>query len=97
MSGVIKELTARHANAVVRSATPEAWETTAELRRQLLYTHLNALPARAGAAWQELHALKDKALAKQVTLGEAATFGLRCVEVYAFYCIGKMIGARSAQ
>lgn len=97
MSGVLKEIVARHASSVVKASTAEAWETTAALRKQLWYTHLNALPARWQAAREEAMSIGDKVRAQEVTLGEAARFGLRALEVYAFYCVGKMAGARSLQ
>jgi hypothetical protein len=98
MSGSIwKQLLSRNSSWIVQSATPEAWETTADLRRKLLYTHLNALPARWHAARAEFQSLVDKLRAKQVTVEEAGWFSLRCVELYAFYCVGLVLGARSLQ
>jgi len=98
MSGSLwKQLLTRGSSWIEPSASPEAWETTAELRRKLLYTHLNALPARWQAAQNEFRALLDKMRAKQVTVEEAGWFGVRCVELYAFYCLGVVIGARSLQ
>lgn len=98
MSGSLwKQLLTRGSSWIEPSASPEAWETTAELRRKLLYTHLNALPARWQAAQNEFRALMDKMRAKQVTIEEAGWFGVRCVELYAFYCLGVVIGARSLQ
>ncbi|KAF6002813.1 hypothetical protein CCYA_CCYA08G2439 [Cyanidiococcus yangmingshanensis] len=98
MSGSLwKQLLSRNSALIVPSASPEAWETTADLRRKLLYTHLNALPARWNAAQNEFRALVSKLRSKHVTVEEAGWFGLRCAELYAFYCLGIVLGARSLQ
>lgn len=95
MASMLRALAQRSSQNIVKSATPEAWETTANLRKQYIYTSMDALPARMAEASKEWSALRQKISSREVTLNDVATGTLRAVELYVFYYIGKSIGGRS--
>lgn len=96
MSSFLKSISrfvaSKNGAVLVETATPEAWETTARLRKQLWYTHVNAMPARVDAAVAEWKALVEKVRSKHVTVGETTTASARLLELYAYFCLGKLCG-----
>lgn len=95
MASVMKEIAKRASNLIVKGKTPEAWDTTAELRNKYLYTTLDAMPARVAEASKEWANLRNKVTARDFTVNEVGVGAVRAVELYAFYLIGKMVGSRS--
>lgn len=95
MASLLREFARRSSQHIVKSSTPEAWETTANLRTQYLYTSMEAMPARMAEASKEWSALRQKVSNREVTLNDMATGMVRACELYAFYFVGKVIGGRT--
>lgn len=92
---MMKEMAKRSANMIVKGSTAEAWETTAKLRSQYLYTTLDAMPARVADASKEWASLRAKIVSRDVTVNDIGVGAVRAAEIYAFYIVGRVIGSRS--
>lgn len=97
MASMIKEVAKRAATFVVKEpgVGPEAWETTAKLRNQFVYTTMDAMPARVAAASAEWASLRAKVTKRDFTVNEVGVGVVRAVELYAFFLVGRVIGSRS--
>lgn len=95
MASMMKEIAKRSANMVVKGTTPEAWETTAKLRTQYVYTTLDAMPARVADASKEWAAIRSKVVSRDFTVNDIGVGVVRAAELYAFYIVGRVIGSRS--
>lgn len=95
MASLLREVARRSSQHIVKSSTPEAWETTANLRSQYLYTSMEAMPARVAEASKEWSAIRQKISTRDITLNDVATAAVRACELYAFYFVGKIIGGRT--
>lgn len=95
LASAMRAIAQRSSNNIVKSATAEAWETTASLRSQYIITSMNAMPARVAEAASEWTAVRQKIATREVTLNDLAIGTARAVELYAFYFVGKVIGSRS--
>lgn len=95
MASMMKDVAKRAGNLVVKSATPEAWETTAKLRQQYIYTSMDAMPARVAEASKEWSEIRSKVLARDFTVNDIGAAAARALELYAFYVVGRTIGGRS--
>lgn len=95
MASLLKELAKRAPNMVVKGPTPEAWETTGKLRREFMYTTMDAMPARVAEASREWAALRAKVAARDITINDIGVGIVRVGELYAFYILGRFVGARS--
>lgn len=95
MASMLREIARRSAQHIVKSPTKEAWETTGNLRRQYVMTTMDAMPARVEEASKEWRMLREKFSKRDFSLNDIAVGAMRTAELYAFYFIGKSIGARS--
>lgn len=95
MASMIKEVAKRAGDMVVKGASAEAWETTAKLRTQYLYTTMDAMPARVAEAAKEWSELRSKIAMREVTANDIGAAVTRLGELYAFYILGRTIGGRS--
>lgn len=95
IANMMRAIAQRSSNNIVKSTTPEAWETTSLLRSQYVATSMNAMPARVAEAASEWTAVRQKIATREVTLNDLAIGAARAAELYAFYFIGKVIGSRS--
>eukprot|EP00871_Galdieria_phlegrea_P005047 jgi/Galph1/5543/GphlegSOOS_G4176.1 len=94
MSLTIETLADRYSSQAVSTKTVEGWETTSDLRRKLVATHLKTLPVRYEMAKEEFVGFVQKVRTLDFTFTEAFRFSLRSVELAAWYWIGKTIGKR---
>jgi len=94
MASAMRSLAQKTPELIVKSAKPEAWETTAKLREQFVATTLDAMPARMAAARAEYNAVKDKILSRSVTVNDVAIGASRAAEFYMFYLVGRVVGRR---
>lgn len=92
---MIREVSKRASSMVVKSSTPEAWETTAKLRAQYMYTTLDAMPKRIADASQEWTSVRTKIVNRDFTVNDLTTGAVRAVELYAFYLFGRVIGSKT--
>lgn len=92
---MLKQIAKRAPSLVVKAPTPEAWETTSRLRQEFMYTTMDAMPARVAEASKEWSALRAKIMAREVTVNDIGVGIVRAGELYAFYILGRFIGARS--
>ncbi|CAO2179325.1 unnamed protein product, partial [Urochloa humidicola] len=85
-----KELMEKNKQYVVQPPTVEKCQ---ELSKQLFYTRLASLPGRYEAFWKELDSVKqvwkNRKDLKVEDLGIATLFG---VELYAWFCVGEIVG-----
>lgn len=95
MASMLKEIAKRSASMVVKGTTPEAWETTAKLRSQYVYTTLDAMPARVADASKEWASIRSKIVSRDFTVNDIGVGFVRAAELYAFYIVGRVMGSRS--
>lgn len=92
---MLRNLAQRYSSQIVKSSAPEAWETTANLRRQYIFTSMDAMPARVETASKEFAELRQKIMARSFTMNEVAVGAVRAAELYVFFYFGKILGGRS--
>lgn len=95
MASMLKDVAKRAGDLVVKGASAEAWETTAKLRMQYLYTTIDAMPARIAEASKEWAELRSKVTSREFTVNDIGAAFARLGELYAFYIVGRTIGGRS--
>ena len=95
-ANMMKAIARRAPDRIAKADSAEAWETTANLRRQYVATSFDAMPARVKCASEEWTALKDKIKARDVTVDEVGWGTVRAIELYGLYCLGKILGSKSA-
>lgn len=95
MASLLREIARRSSKNIAKSATPQAWETTANLRTQYMYTTMDAMPARVEEAAKEWAALRNRISTREFTINDVTTGIVRAGELYAFYLFGKVIGGRT--
>lgn len=95
MATMLREIAKRASHMVVKSDTPQAWNTTSTLRSQYVYTTLDSIPARMADASKEWAQLRKKVASRDVTVNDIGTGLAHAVELYAFYLVGRVIGTRS--
>lgn len=78
---LLKTLADRYASQAVPTKTVQGWETTSDLRRKLVATHLNTLPTRLQSAKEELKDFIQKTRTLDFTYLDAFRFGIRSLEV----------------
>ncbi|EME26693.1 hypothetical protein Gasu2_00220 [Galdieria sulphuraria] len=91
---LLKTLADRYASQAVPTKTVQGWETTSDLRKKLVATHINALPSRLQSAKEELKDFVQKTRTLDFTYLAAFRFGIRSLELAAWYWIGKTLGKR---
>ncbi|CAN8066024.1 unnamed protein product [Agarophyton chilense] len=95
MATVLREIARRSSSLIVKSSTPQAWETTSQLRSQYIYTTMDCMPARVAEAKQEWAQLRHKVAARHLTVNDLGVGVVRALEMYGFYLLGRVIGSRS--
>lgn len=60
-----------------------------------MYTSMDAMPARVAEASKEWAALRGKVTNRDVTVNDIGVGVVRAAELYAFFILGRFIGARS--
>ena len=95
-ANMMKAIARRAPDRIAKADSAQAWETTANLRRQYIATSLDSMPARVEAASKEWASLKDKIRARDFTVEEIGWGTVRAVELYGFYCLAKIVGSKSA-
>lgn len=95
MASMMKEIARRAPKLIVKCETPEAWATTARLRKEFVVTTMDAMPARVAAASKEYAALKSKVVDRSATVNDVAIGAARCFELYCFYLTGRFLGSGS--
>mmetsp|Transcript_851 Transcript_851/g.2348 ORF Transcript_851/g.2348 Transcript_851/m.2348 type:complete len:103 (+) Transcript_851:81-389(+) len=80
---------------IVKGSSPEALDATADLLRKLIYTTMDAAPARVTAAREEWAVVKRKILNMDATVDEAKRFGIGLLHIFGWFEVGRMLGARS--
>lgn len=94
MASMLQQV-ARRTGMAVKSTSPEAWETTSQLRSQYLYTTMEAMPARVAEASKEWAEVRAKIVKRDFTLNDIGVGTIRAVEFYCFYLLGRAMGSRS--
>lgn len=92
---MLQAVARRSSKLIVKSPSPQAWETTSNLRSQYMYTTMEAMPARVEEASKECSQLKAKITSRNITVGDIGVGIVRAIEFYGFYLVGRIIGSRS--
>lgn len=95
MASMLRQLAQRSSQLIVKSRSAAAWETTAQLRQQYMYTAMDAMPARMAEARGEWKEVSEKMRKLDFSVNDLGVGVVRAVEVYCFYLVGRMIGSRS--